>query len=94
MIKITVKLDDAELITMIKEEWYKKARHQTAMILENKSEEMICRYLNENASDFKVMFKEALQFELKQYTIRDMKVIEKLIKDTAQKSTTERKKRS
>ena len=94
MVKITVELDDAELTTMIKEEWYKKARYQTAKILRDKSEEMIYRYLNENASDFEVMFKEALQFVLKQYTIRDMKAIEKLINNTAQKSTTEHKKRS
>jgi len=80
MVKITVQLDDAELTTLIKEEWYKKARYQTSRILRDKAEEMIYRFINENAHAFEEMFAEALKSVLKEYTIRDLKQIEKMLK--------------
>jgi hypothetical protein len=80
MVKITVELDDAELTTLIKEEWYKKARYQTSRILRDKAEEMIYRFINENANAFEEMFAEALKSVLKEYTIRDLKQIEKMLK--------------
>lgn len=80
MVIITVELDDAEITALIREEWYKKARYQTAKILRNRAEDMIYRFLNENKDEFKSMFKEALVTVLKSYTIRDLKAIEKMLK--------------
>lgn len=58
-----------------------------------KEEEMIYKFINQNADAFGSMFAEALRDVLKLYTIKDLKQIEKML-GIAEKSTTERKKRS
>lgn len=80
MVSINVELDDAELTALIKEEWYKKARYRTARILQDKAEEMIYRFINSNQVAFEEMFADALKTVLKEFTIRDLKQIEKLLK--------------
>ena len=79
MVEIKVKIDDAEITALIREEWYKKARTHTARILRDKAEDMIYKFMKDNDKEFKKMFAQALRDVLKLYTIKDLNQIKKIL---------------
>lgn len=80
--KIELEFEEGELIAFIKEEWYKSARRQARIILENHLENHVSRIMNDDGFDIKGEMRTALKEVMHTYQIRAMDEMRKIIKVT------------
>jgi len=80
MAQIIIEVDESEISSFVKEEWFKKARHETVCALRKAAEAEALKFLDENKEDFKEMLSEALQRVLERYRIKDLSHVEDILR--------------